>query len=280
MSASAPARVSSSAILKIGIVGFGTFGQFLAQTMTKQGHSLRATSRTDYSQLCADLGITFFSDVAAFLRAENDVILICTSILSLSQVLKSMPFHSLKKPALFVDVLSVKEHARDTLLQVLPEDSDVLCTHPMFGPESGKDGWRDLNFMYERVRVRDEKTCSSFLKIFEIEGCRMLEMSCTKHDELAAKSQFITHTIGRILSEMDIESTPIDTKSFEALVHLRKNMECNSFDLFSGLYIHNRFAKQELKNLEFAFEKLKHKLLKRNDEEQEVNQECMLKNSC
>lgn len=272
MSASVPASVSSSRSLKIGIVGFGTFSQFLAKTMIKQGHSLRATSRTDYSQLCADMGIAFFSDVAAFLGADNDVIMICTSILSLSQVLRSITFTALKQPALFVDVLSVKEYARDTLLQVLPEDSDVLCTHPMFGPESGKHGWRDLNFMYERVRVRDKETCSSFLKIFEIEGCRMLEMSCTEHDELAAKSQFITHTIGRFLSEMDIESTPIDTKGFEALVQLRKNTESNSFDLFSGLYIHNRFAKQELKNLEFAFEKLKHKLLKRNDEEQEVNQ--------
>ncbi|XP_030464195.1 arogenate dehydrogenase 1, chloroplastic-like isoform X1 [Syzygium oleosum] len=272
MSASVSAPVSSSGNLKIGIVGFGTFAQFLAKAMIKQGHSLRATSRTDYSQLCADLGIAFFSDVAAFLGADNDVIMICTSILSFSQVLKSMPFHSLKQPALFVDVLSVKEHARDTLLRVLPEDSDVLCTHPMFGPESGKHGWRDLNFMYDKVRVREENTCSSFLKIFEIEGCRMLEMSCTKHDELAAKSQFITHTIGRILSEMDIESTPIDTKGFEALVQLRKNTESDSFDLFSGLYVQNRFAKQELKNLELAFEKLKHKLPKRNVEEQEANQ--------
>lgn len=39
----------------------------------------------------------------------------------------------------------------------------------MFGPESGKDGWKDLKFMYERVRVRDEAICSSFLKIFECE---------------------------------------------------------------------------------------------------------------
>jgi arogenate dehydrogenase (NADP+) len=45
----------------------------------------------------------------------------------------------------------------------------VLCTHPMFGPESGKDGWEDLTLMYERVRIRDEAICSSFLQIFESE---------------------------------------------------------------------------------------------------------------
>lgn len=53
--------------------------------------------------------------------------------------------------------------------KVIPEDSDVLCTHPMFGPESGKNGWNGLPFMYERVRIRDEATCSSFLCIFENE---------------------------------------------------------------------------------------------------------------
>jgi arogenate dehydrogenase (NADP+) len=39
----------------------------------------------------------------------------------------------------------------------------------MYGEESGKDGWKGLNFMFERVRIRDEAICSSFLQIFESE---------------------------------------------------------------------------------------------------------------
>ncbi|GFQ07133.1 arogenate dehydrogenase 1 chloroplastic [Phtheirospermum japonicum] len=78
------------------------------------------------------------------------------------------------------------------MLQVLPRDSDVLCTHPMFGPESGKDGWKDLSFM--------------------------------------------------VLAEMEIESTPIDTKGFQKLV-------------------------QVLRNLELAFETVKQQLDKRMNEE-------------
>lgn len=58
-------------------------------------------------------------DVGTFVEADNDVVLICTSILSLSEVLRSMPLACLKKPTLFVDVLSVKEHPRDLLLRVL-----------------------------------------------------------------------------------------------------------------------------------------------------------------
>ncbi|PSS34434.1 Arogenate dehydrogenase [Actinidia chinensis var. chinensis] len=258
---------SSSRTLKIGIIGFGPFGQFLSKTMVKQGHTITATSRSDHSHLSTDLGVSFYRDMDEFFEADNDVIMLCNSILSLSQVVKSMPFHLLKHPTLFVDVLSVKEHPKQLLLEVLPQESDLLCTHPMFGPESGKDGWKDLNFMYDRVRIRDEAVCSSFLQIFGSEGCKMLEMTCEEHDKMAARSQFLTHTIGRALSEMNIESTPIDTKTFQTLVNLKESTMRDSFDLFSGLFIHNKFAQQELKNLEAALDKVKQKLLDRTNKE-------------
>ncbi|KAH7840379.1 hypothetical protein Vadar_016192 [Vaccinium darrowii] len=265
--ATASSSTSSSRPLKIGIIGFGTFGQFLSKTMIKQGHTITATSRSDHSQLCSHLGISFYREIDGFLEAENDVIMLCTSILSLPEVVKSIPFHRLKRPALFVDVLSVKEYPKQVLLQVLPPELDILCTHPMFGPDSGRDGWKDLIFVYDRVRIRDEIVCSSFLQIFATEGCKMLEMSCEEHDKLAARSQFLTHIICRTLSEMAIESTSIDTKNFQTLVKLTESTTNNSFDLFCGLFIHNRFAKEELKNLEVALEKVKQKLHDRMNEE-------------
>lgn len=54
----------------------------------------------------------------------------------------------------------------------------------MFGPESGKDGWKDLTFMFDKVRITNEATCSSFLHIFAtevglpVEPCEPL-LSCT-----------------------------------------------------------------------------------------------------
>ncbi|KAK6135741.1 hypothetical protein DH2020_030521 [Rehmannia glutinosa] len=266
--------------LKIGIIGFGPFAQFLVKTMIKQGHFIRATSRSDYTDLCNQLGISFFRDMNEFFESDNDVILMCTSILSLSQVIKSLPLNCLKQPALFVDVLSVKEYPRDLMLQVLPHDSDVLCTHPMFGPESGRDGWNDLSFMFDKVRIRNETICSRFLQIFASEGCKMMEMTCEEHDRLSSRSQFLTHTIGRVLAEMEIEPTPIDTKGFQKLIEVsatismlmkdymqKESTSRDSFDLFSGLFIHNRFAKQQLRNLELAFETIKEQLIKRMNEE-------------
>ncbi|KAL8161051.1 hypothetical protein V2J09_012540 [Rumex salicifolius] len=232
---------SSAASLTVGIVGFGSFAQFLVKTILKQGHTVTATSRSDYTLLCNRIGVSFFREVDRFLEADNDVIMVCTSILSFQGVIHSMPFHLLRKPTLFVDALSVKEHPKHLLIKAVPEDADLLCTHPMFGPESGKDGWQGLPFMFEK-------------------GCRMLEMTCEEHDRLAARSQFLSHTIGRTLAEMDIESTPINTKSFQALIQLKESTVGDSFDLFKGLFVYNRFAKDELDNLEKALGSVKNRL--------------------
>lgn len=51
----------------------------------------------------------------------------------------------------------------------LPPEMDILCTHPMFGPDSGKGAWTGLNLMYERVRVgsdpQRQQRCDAFLQV-------------------------------------------------------------------------------------------------------------------
>lgn len=40
----ATARLRAQTSMRIGIVGFGTFGQFLAKRLVQQGHKVRLTS--------------------------------------------------------------------------------------------------------------------------------------------------------------------------------------------------------------------------------------------
>ena len=46
---------------------------------------------------------------------------------------------------------------------------DILCTHPMFGPDSGKGSWAGLNMMYETVRLGEgssrQQRLQTFLKV-------------------------------------------------------------------------------------------------------------------
>jgi arogenate dehydrogenase (NADP+), plant len=152
--------------LTIGVVGFGRFGQFIARTFQKYGRVV-VTSRTDYTDIASGMGVTYvpLSNIDGFLAQELDVIVVATSILSFESTIRSIVPHLEKyimeraekggavKGPLIVDVLSVKEHARQVMLDLLPPECDILCTHPMFGPDSGKKGWHALNFVYEKTRI-------------------------------------------------------------------------------------------------------------------------------
>ena len=49
--------------LKIAIVGFGNFGQFLAKTFVRHGHQVLAYSRSDYSHVAQELGVSYFNNI-------------------------------------------------------------------------------------------------------------------------------------------------------------------------------------------------------------------------
>mmetsp|Transcript_22480 Transcript_22480/g.35858 ORF Transcript_22480/g.35858 Transcript_22480/m.35858 type:complete len:1045 (+) Transcript_22480:109-3243(+) len=252
--------------LKIGIVGFGNFGQFLAKTFVKTG-KIYACSRSDYSEVANNLGVGYTRDVESMFKKAGglDVLVISVSILSFEKVMKNIP-KNLLQDVLVVDVLSVKVLPKTVLQVVLPTAADVLCTHPMFGPESGKFSWRSLPLVYEKVRigatqsgegfVRADLRCERFLDIFRQAGCRMVDMSCEMHDEAAAGSQFVTHFTGRMLAELKLESTPINTKGFETLLALVDNTCKDSFDLFGALYKCNPNATKQLASLQEAMESL------------------------
>mmetsp|Transcript_25644 Transcript_25644/g.38492 ORF Transcript_25644/g.38492 Transcript_25644/m.38492 type:complete len:416 (-) Transcript_25644:687-1934(-) len=295
--------------LTIGVVGFGRFGQFIAKTFAKYGRVV-ATSRSDYTAIANKMNVTYvpLSDPEAFLAEKLDVIVLAVSILSFDSTVrdfakylkadserraKEMGGISLPGP-LVVDVLSVKEHPRQVMLDLLPPDCDILCTHPMFGPDSGANGWHGLNFVYERTRIdgvildpsaaeadKDDSDRESFrdsvgqvhyvhenndahvegmdrmerfLSIWEEEGCNMVPMSCHAHDDYAANSQFITHLMGRILGSQGLKPTPIDTKGFESVLKLVGTTTADSFDLFYGLYKYNQNSENIIAKLRGALD--------------------------
>ena len=245
--------------LRLGVLGFGTFGQFLARRWVRRGHIVYAQSRSDYSAIASAMGVHFVTKAEDLIGESIDVLVVCTSILSFEKVLKSLPPALLAK-SLVADMLSVKSYAKDTMLAHLPATSDILCMHPMFGPESGKGSWQGLPCVFEQVRVNDFHRCARFMSLFEDEGCRMVRMTCEKHDQLAAGSQFVTHLTGRLLSRLNLQPSPIATAGFKALLKLVDNTCSDSFDLFYALYSHNAQATEQLEQFAEAFDDLRRDL--------------------
>lgn len=250
------ATVLATRKLTIGIVGFGKFGQFLAGKFREFGHDVRVLSRSDRSAEATAHGAVGYhalgdaGDVASFFAEKPDVVVLAVSIVSFEATLAKLAPALKEHPGtVLVDVLSVKEHARKALLKSAPASTSILCTHPMFGPESGKNGWTGLTFVYERVRVAAgaDDVVERFLSVFESAGCAMVEMSCRQHDVYAANSQFLTHLVGRMLGSIGrLHPTPIDTKGFESVLKIVETTCDDSFDLFYGLYRYNPHSKSTL----------------------------------
>ena len=265
------AEVLAKRRLKIGIVGFGRFGQFLSTKFASYDHEIYGLSLSDRANEATKCGakgcgrLDDGEDVEAFFERKPDVVVLACSIVSFEETLQRLRPSLQKYPeTLFVDVLSVKEHAREALLKHLPADTGVLCTHPMFGPDSAKSGWENLAFVYDKVRVSDASSdaCERFLSLFESAGCRMVEMSCTQHDVYAANSQFLTHLVGRMLGSVgDLRSTPIDTKGFASILQVVETTCDDSFDLFYGLYRYNQHSKSTLLCLRKAMADLELRLI-------------------
>mmetsp|Transcript_5907 Transcript_5907/g.9136 ORF Transcript_5907/g.9136 Transcript_5907/m.9136 type:complete len:419 (+) Transcript_5907:125-1381(+) len=284
--------------LSIGIVGFGRFGQFIATSFTKYGHVV-ATSRTNYTDIALEMGVKYVPKLESFVLDEHlDVIVLATSIVSFKDtVLDLVPLLEKKMDInggagsfpLIVDVASVKEHPREILLDLLPEECDILCTHPMFGPDSAKNGWRGQTFVYEKTRINkvildpdsegQETTqldniseehiegmdrMERFLSIWEEEGCNMIPMRCSDHDSYSANSQFITHLVGRILGIQGLKATPIDTTGFQSVLRLIETTNADSFDLFYGLYKYNRNSGYTIGRLRGALDDVVGALLQRD----------------
>lgn len=90
------------------------------------------------------------------------------------------------------------------------------------------------------VRPASEGLGGRVGQFFEKQGCRMVEMSCEEHDRIAAGTQFVTHTVGRLLGHLDLRPTQIDTRGFESLLNLVNNTKNDSFELYYGLFMYNQ----------------------------------------
>lgn len=119
------------------IVGFGKFGQFLARRFAKE-HAVTAWSRGDKREQAEAMDVGWRPSMEDLCAEQPDVVVLSTSILSTEEVVRSLPVSLLKRDTTFVDVLSVKEFPRRLFQAELPPHFDFVCTHPMFGPDSGQ----------------------------------------------------------------------------------------------------------------------------------------------
>jgi prephenate dehydrogenase len=105
--------------------------------------------------------------------------------------------------------------------------------------------------------VRDAYDRYEFWKAyFESQNIIIEEISSEEHDIMAARSQGLTHLVGRVIDDFGTQQTNIDTVGYKSL-HKLVSQTCNdSWELFEDIQKYNPYTKKMIVELNESFKKV------------------------
>jgi prephenate dehydrogenase len=219
----------------LGIVGFGNFGRFMC-THLRSRFNIRVHDRLDVADEAAQLGVKSapLPEVAA-----SEILVLAVPVQNLEEVLRDLRGVP-RLPEVVMDVGSVKVKPLDLMARYLPKRVEIIGTHPMFGPQSGRHGIAGLKVVLCPLRTRRLARVRDFLaREMRLE---VLEMSPEKHDSEMAYIQGLTHWMARALREIKLPDLGLATPAYHHLLKIEENLREDSSALFRTIQAENPFA--------------------------------------
>lgn len=222
-------------IQNIGIIGFGQMGSFMASQLSNL-RDVSVFDVIDKTQDAKKIGVKFATLEEV---TSKDLVILAVPISRIEETCKTIAPHL--KNNIVMDLCSVKIKPAKVMVENLPKSVDIIATHPLFGPQSGKDGLGGLNIMVDPIR---STKISDVEDIFKDLGLEILRVSCEEHDIQTAKTMGLDQFIAKILSKMQIEDNILKDPAFDKLLELKKMLEEDSEELFKLIQEENHFVKE------------------------------------
>lgn len=202
----------------VGIIGTGSFGQYLAKWLRPHAKVLlvgRGSTDTEYAAALA-----------------SDAVILAVPLAAYPQVLEKLTGR-LEKDTMLIDVCSTKERPLQLIGQALP-GQPAIALHPLFGPETAPDSLAGQTVVLcpQPGMAEAETEVKRFL---ELGGLKVVEMPAAQHDQLMAELQALTFFVARTLVEYGVESHEIMTPSYRRLLNLADLERHHSLDLFKTI---------------------------------------------
>ncbi len=224
--------------MTIGIIGFSRFGQLLAKIL-KPYAEVYVYNRSDKSQQTKELGVNW-ADLEKV--CQCDWVFVAVAISATEDMIRKIA-PLVKKGSLIMDVCSVKVLPAKWLHAYLSQEMEIMATHPMFGPDSAKDGTEGLQWILCPLRISQE-TLNKVKEILNKLGVQIIETTPEDHDQQTAVSLALVHFIGRGLEKFGFKEQPIKTLGFERLLKVNETVTHDSFQLFLDMQRFNPYTKK------------------------------------
>lgn len=243
----------------VSIIGFGRFGKVLYRLL-KDDFIITLYQRHPIDIALLNKKTKIAKHVAEIYKSE--VIFFASPIETFEDVVRAHQkyFHP---NHLLIDVLSVKLHPKKVFTKYLKNlDTQAMLTHPMFGPDSSKNGFQGLPMIMDRFTASPDRY-RFWKQFFASKGLRVVEISAREHDRSAANSQGLTHFIGRLLDLYKLKPTPIDSLGTKKLLEIKEQTCNDTWQLFNNLQHYNPYTIPMRLKLENKYDKLFNRLLPR-----------------
>jgi prephenate dehydrogenase len=219
----------------LGLIGLGQFGRLAARHL-KAHFDVVACDADPAAQAAAEeLGVRFGTLEQA---AGCEVVVVAAPVRVMREVFAAIAPH-VKPGALVVDVGSVKVLPAQWMAELLPAYADLVATHPLFGPQSARDGLAGLRFVVCPVRGERHEKVAAFGRSL---GLTVTVTTAEEHDREMAYVQALTHLIGRSLVNIGIPDEQLKTPSYQHLLELCGLIGADTFELFTAIQTQNPYA--------------------------------------
>jgi prephenate dehydrogenase len=236
--------------MKIGVYGLGRFGYFWAELLSNYCEVM-AYSRNPERIVPAKV-----ERVSEDELCKLPVIFFCNSISSFEPVIKQLA-GQFNPGTLIIDTCSVKVHPVQVMHQYLPQEVNILATHPMFGPDSARQGIANLPIILCPLRERDcSRQLEEWSTFFKMIGLHVIMMTPEEHDQQAAFTQGITHYVGRVLADLGLKESPKATLGYKKLLEIIEQTCNDPWQLFIDLQRYNPYTEEMRKQLHASVEKI------------------------
>ncbi|WP_414471811.1 prephenate dehydrogenase/arogenate dehydrogenase family protein [Microvirga sp. M2] len=221
---------------RLALIGAGAFGEFCIPHLRRFFEIRVFDPRPDLDLVCERHGVAA-ADLAS--AAGQDIVLLAVPFRHLRPVARAVAPH-VKPGALVIDVCSVKVRPLAILQEELPADAEIVGTHPLFGPQSGRDGIAGLRIAVCPARGRRGALVERFLR--RRLGLSAARMTAEEHDRQMAYVQGLTHLISRIVLAMDVPPLEHRTTTYAHLESMIGMVRHDSDGLFRTILADNPFA--------------------------------------
>lgn len=224
----------------IGMIGVGAFGMFAVKHLSAHFRVVGFDPFADLQPLEARYGICSASLPEA---ASCDFVVLSMPVKELANVVQNIrPY--LRAGSVVLDVCSVK-CGPAAILKGLPSHVQVVGTHPLFGPQSGKNGIEGLPIAIVPIRGTAYRIVAAFLRA-QLK-LRVEITTAENHDRQMAQVQGLTHLISRILLSMPLSPASMTTTAFDHLKAMTELLCRDSDELFHAICAENPYVKDVIR---------------------------------